>query len=143
MPPATNSIETRQRTEDLFVPPTTAEGNQIFLPVGACVAIPAQPTSPPGPAALGREIDGFDVVSFFGLSDQPFSVAIYEAAFCDGPYVLSQTLNSAMVGGLNRLATRIASSAKFMRIVVCNTGAGDQTMFSFVAFGIPIATAGA
>jgi hypothetical protein len=139
-----NVVETRQRVEDLFAPLGDAAGNQIFIAAGGTMDIPAQPSVlGPGPAALGREIDGYDVVSFYGLSDQPFTIGIYEAVECEGPYVLAQTLTSAVVGGFSRVSVRIPSNAKFMRIVVTNTGGAPQTVFSFRGFGIPIATAGA
>lgn len=138
-----NVVQTRQRVEDLFAPLVDAAGNQIFIAGSGTMAIPAQPPSPPGPAALGREIDGYDVIAFYGLSDQPFTIDVYEAVECEGPYVLAQTLTSAVLAGFSRVSTRIPSNAKFMRIVVTNTGGAAQTVFSFRGFGIPIATAGA
>lgn len=136
------SVQSRQRTEDIFGVPEDDLGNQILLTAAQAYTLPAQPSAP-GPAALGREIHGYDVISFYGLSNKTFSIAIYEAVESDGPYVLAQTLTSAVVNGINRISTRVASNAKFMYIVITNTDAVAQGYFSFRAFGIPVATAGA
>jgi hypothetical protein len=136
------SVQSRQRTEDLFGVPRDSVGNQILLTSAQAYTLPAQPADP-GPAALGVGIDGYAVISFYALADKTFTIALYEAVESDGPYVLAQTLTSAVVNGVNRISTRVASNAKFMYIVITNTDVTTQGYFSFKAFGIPIATAGA
>lgn len=131
------AVLSRQRVEILFGVPKDAQGNQILLGAsGGGSDTYAQPQQPTG-RELGREIAGYPVICFYGLSDQAFSVQIYEAVSCDGPYVLAQTLTSAVVGGLNRISQRVSSNALYMRVVFLNTGGSPQTQFDFAGFGLP------
>jgi hypothetical protein len=140
MPEAVNSIPGRQRTEDLFTAPVGTPGNPVFLEAGETVLLP--PAAPDG-QECGREIAGYAVESFFIVSDQPFSVAVFESCHCCGPWVQTETLVSAVVDGQNLLSTRLAANSKFMRLEITNTGPEAQTAFDVCVFGIPIATAGA
>lgn len=135
-----NSTPNRQRVEDLFTAPVDAQENQVFLADGEVAFFP--PVSAAG-EECGREIAGYAVESFFIVSDQPFSVAVFQSCGCCGPWVQTHTLVSAVVDGQNVLSTRIAGNAKFMRLEITNTGAAPQTVFMPCVFGIPIATAGA
>jgi hypothetical protein len=137
------SVQSRQRTEDLFSVPKSPIGNQILLTASQSYDIPQQPVSPPGPDALGIQVNGFGSITFYALSDKTFTIEIYEAAESDGPYALSQTLTSSVVGSSNRVASQVTPTGLFMRIVVTNTDVTDQGYFSFQAFGLPIASSGA
>jgi len=134
-----NVTQNRQRVEDLFSAPVDTQGNQVFIAPATPTLIPAQT----GPDICGREIAGFDVVSFFAVSDQPFSIAVFESCGCCGPWVNTATLTSSVVDGQQVISVRRASNAKFMRLVVTNTGGATQTAFALCVFGIPSATAGA
>lgn len=135
------SVQSRQRTEDLFSVPKNALGNQILLTAAQAYDIPQQPAAP-GPAALGIQVNGFGSITFYALSDQTFTIDIYEAAESDGPYALSQTFTSSLVSGVSRVSEQVSPSGLFMRIVVTNTDGSTQDYFSFRAFGLPIAGSG-
>lgn len=117
MPRAIESIQTRQRGEDLF-------GSDTPLGAGGSVE------------TLDKLVAGFNAVSFFAASDQPFQIQVFEACRHGGLFAVTQTLTSALVDGKEIVCERVLPCGRKMKAVLMNLGA-SQTFLSFCAFGLP------
>lgn len=121
MPPGTNAIQTRQRTEELFRTDEPVTGGSPFV---------SEP----------REVDGYASVSFLGFSDVAFQLRVEEACELDGPYTethrFSAALNDANTD--QQICRRVAPCGSYMRITVAIDG-GVMNRLDLCGIGIPIA----
>lgn len=109
MPKAINVIPTRQLTELLFslsAPPPGGATVQL-LPI--------------------RLVQGFDMVTFFGTSDAPFVLSVFEACSSDGPFVKTKDILSN---------TPPSSAPFFVCDLVIPCGTHMRVLYSSV-FGVP------
>lgn len=111
-------IATRQKADPLF-------GSDV--PLGAAGTF----TSPV------RQVVGYDSIAILAISDQPFTITVEEACEPDGQYAQTQTLSSALVGGVQQICTRIRPCGAFMILALGNTGAPMSTL-DFCAYGVPL-----
>jgi len=111
-------IPTRQKTDLLF---------STGRPLGAAKSFRS-------PVA---EVAGYNAVAFLGVSDQPFTVTVFEACSPDGPFVGVATLASALVGGQNQVCSRVSPCGSFMKVTLDNGGAAMGSL-SFCSQGIPV-----
>ncbi len=117
MPDAIYEVPTRQEVEFLF---------STLVPLGAGSSV----------ISTIREVDGFDAINFFGVSDGSFAIQVEEACSKDGPFVVTSSLASSPVGGIGQLCSFVLPCASFMRITVSNTRA-PQTSLSICVQGVP------
>jgi hypothetical protein len=110
-------IATRQKTDALFGTTTPLVGGGTF-------------TSPV------RRVAGYDVIAILAVSDQAFTIAVQEACESGGPFVQTQVLSSALVGGVQQIRTRIRPAGEFMILALSNGGT-PMTMLEFCGTGIP------
>lgn len=117
-----HSVETRQKVGVLF-------GTDVPLKAGASIGL--------GPA----EVDGYTQVAILVLSDQPFTVSIFEAEVPEGPYVLSQTYSSVSSGAAGpgfMVAQRFVVTGSFLKATIQNTSGIPETVLSAKFLGIPM-----
>lgn len=123
MPPGSNSIETRQRTEELF-----------------------RSDDPLGPSGTFSSdvklVAGYATVSFLVFSDRTFRLRVEESCEFEGPFVETHRFNSTLneSGTHQHLCRRIAVCGAFMRVFVDNTAGGGAAMsqLELCGLGIPI-----
>lgn len=120
MPKAIESIQTRQRAEPLF-------GSNIPLGAGGSVLTPNND---------GSLVAGFNAVTFFAVSDQPFQIQVFEGCHPGGPMAVTETLLSALVDGRHTICERILPCGQKIKSLLTNLG-GPQTFLSFCASGLP------
>lgn len=116
------AVQTRQKNDVLFSSET---------PIGAGASIGFGP----------KEIDGFAETSILVLSDQPFSINLFEASFPDGPYQLSQSYTSVSSGNPaagNMVAQRFFVTGSFLKMTLDNTSGAPETVLSLLVQGIPL-----
>jgi len=112
-------IETRQKTEELFSTDTPLlSGNTKVLEV--------------------RLVLGYAIISFFGISDAPFEVQIFEDCDEDGSFPATATLVAVLENGVYIVCERIAQCGVYMRADVVSTGA-DQSFLELCGRGMPLA----
>jgi hypothetical protein len=85
------------------------------------------------------EVAGYNAVSFFGFSDQPFAATVEESCSPNGPFVQTATLlSSAAPGGGQEICARVLPCAAFMKVAVGNLGPSDMKALDFCGLGIPL-----
>lgn len=116
------AVQTRQKTGVLF-------SSERPIDAGASVGF--------GPA----EIDGYSSISILILSDQPFSINLFEAGIVGGPYELSQSFTSTSSGvGIGpgfMIAQRFIPTGSFLRMTLQNLSAARQMILSLLVQGNP------
>jgi hypothetical protein len=123
MPPGGTAVQTRQTNDVLFSSDSPLAAAGIFT-------------------SEIRAVSGYGQIPILAISDQPFSIDVYEAVSLDaqgnGRFVLTQTtLVSAVVGGQEVISTRISPFGNYMKILLTNTG-GAMSALSFTAQGEPV-----
>jgi hypothetical protein len=112
-------IETRQKTDELFSTDTPLlSGNTEVLGV--------------------RLVLGYAIIAFFGISDAPFEVRIFEDCDEDGSFPAIATLVAALENGVYIVCERIAQCGVYMRADVVSTGA-NQSFLELCGRGMPLA----
>lgn len=112
-------IETRQKTDEVF---TTME-----------------PLAAGDSRSLGvRLVLGYALVAFFGISDAPFQVLIFEDCDSDGSFPAIAALSSSLVGGVYLVCERVAPCGSYMMARVLSTGAA-QSFLELCGRGVPLA----
>lgn len=132
MPKADNVIETEQDTEILFEPPARRVSNDPVF-VSNPLVMPPQPSD----ESLGKNVAGYRTVHFLAISDQPLSLAIEEANEPEGPYVLTNTFDSSVMGSYEAIGESVNPVGSYMRVTLQNIG-GLATILSFKGIGLPI-----
>lgn len=117
MPDAINLISTRQETEELA---HTAAALAVGTPFISDVV----------------KVVGYDHVTLLGIADTAFTVQIEEACLIDGPFVVTHSLNSSLVGTGQVLCDQVEPCGNFMRISVW-ANLLPMTTLSFCAAGVP------
>lgn len=85
-----------------------------------------------------REVLGYDSIAILAIADQPFTITVQEACTAGGQYVVTQTLASSPVSGVEAICTRIRPCGAFMIMELDNPGATAMTSLDFCAQGIPL-----
>lgn len=112
-------IETRQKTDELFSTDT--------------------PLSAGDSEDLGiRLVLGYAIIAFFGISDAPFEIRIFEDCAEDGSFPAIATLSSAVVNGVSIVCERVAQCGTYMKVEVFSTG-GPQSYLELCGRGMPLA----
>jgi hypothetical protein len=125
------SVQTRQKSDVLFQ-------TQVPLKAGASIGL--------GPA----ECDGFSSLSILAVSDQPFTITLFEALVPGGPFVQTQVFTSVSSSGVQSgpfplvaagpgfaIAQKFFVTGSFVKATVQNTGSVAETLLSAVVRGNP------
>lgn len=119
MPQAKNSIPTRQK-EDLLL--------ETKLPLGTGGSITLGPVG----------VSGYSEIAILGTSNLSFTVRLEEGCSREGPFVVTHTLLSSLVGALQQICRREKLCGIFLRATVLNTGGAPQASLNVCIQGIPV-----
>lgn len=107
-------IPTRQKA-DLLAPPSLV----VPLADGATLTLPIV------------EVDGYQMVAFLLISDQPVTLVVQEAVESGGPFIQTNSTTSSLdaTSGMQKVSVKVNPVGAFMKILVTNTGTEAQKTF--------------
>lgn len=117
MPQAIESIPTRQRAEVLDDSSDRLGAGDSF-------------------ESRTSKVAGFNAVSIFGVSDQPFRVRVFEGCSATGRFAMTHEFLSAAAAGVQVVCDHVLPCGPFLRTVLDNLGA-PQGFLSVCSLGIP------
>jgi hypothetical protein len=82
--------------------------------------------------------EGYARVVLSFISDQPFSVDVYEANCPEGPFLLTSTHASAPASGLQALFASELRFGAFMRVDFSKVGGGSMSRLSAAVYGVGV-----